>query len=329
MNRLSDKAIGYFAIGVVLLLCAFVGWKMYLEDSRGVQTVVVRFPDLGSLQPQDAVVERGVRVGFVRETRLRGREAEVEIDFGNPVRYCEGTRFINSNYSLMGQRYVVIIPEHRGKELDLSQPQRGEYEPGIAEAMHLVKNAVDLLDSITLAARLIAGGDSAHRPFAERFNGLVDAVEGAIAAVDDAVRTKGPAVAGALAQVGDLAEEATAQANAVQAALDTSLVQAATALRALSEAARAVTAAVEGADKGLDSLSRTEAWTRLVDSRDLIDTLSALSGRIKLVVDNLNGSAEEGTNISAWKLMKKTNWNVLGATAREKREKEAGKRAED
>ena len=47
------------------------------------------------------------------------------------------------------------------------------------------------------------------------------------------------------------------------------------------------------------------------------------------MVDNLNGSAEEGTNISAWKLMKKTNWNVLGATAREKREKEAGKRAED
>ncbi|MBP5188896.1 MAG: MCE family protein [Fibrobacterales bacterium] len=332
MNRLSDKAIGYIAIGLVLLLCAFVGWKMYLEDSRGVQTVVVRFPDLGSLQPQDAVVERGVRVGFVRETRLRGREAEVEIDFGNPVRYCEGTRFINSNYSLMGQRYIVIMPVHRGKELDLSLPQPGEYEPGIAEAMHLVKDAVDLLDSLTLAARLIAGGDSAHKPFAERFDGLVDAVEGAVAAVDDAVRTKGPQVADALAQVGDLAEEATAQAEAVQAALDTSLVQARQALRALSEAAQAVRNAVAGADEGLDSLSKTEAWVRLAESRDLIDTLSAINGKLKRVVDAFNGSLEDGTNVGAWKLMKKTNWNVLGATAREKRakrEKEAGKTAEE
>ena len=120
--------------------------------------------------------------------------------------------------------------------------------------------------------------------------------------------------------------------EAVQAALDTSLVQARQALRALSEAAQAVRNAVAGADEGLDSLSKTEAWVRLAESRDLIDTLSAINGKLKRVVDAFNGSLEDGTNVGAWKLMKKTNWNVLGATAREKRakrEKEAGKTAEE
>ena len=96
--------------------------------------------------------------------------------------------------------------------------------------------------------------------------------------------------------------------------------------------AQAVRNAVAGADEGLDSLSKTEAWVRLAESRDLIDTLSAINGKLKRVVDAFNGSLEDGTNVGAWKLMKKTNWNVLGATAREKRakrEKEAGKTAEE
>lgn len=322
MNRLSDKAIGYIAIGLVLLLCAFVGWKMYLEDSRGVQTVVVRFPDLGSLQPQDAVVERGVRVGFVRETRLRGREAEVEIDFGTPVRYCEGTRFINSNYSLMGQRYVVIIPSHEGRPLDLSRPQEGEFEPGIAEAMHMVAEATAALDSAKTAIELIANGNGSEPGFAARFNGLVSELQTALDGLDRAITEKGALLRGGLEEANGLTARAAEKTGELDAALDTSVAAARTAVASLAKTVVAARAAMGNAMTGLDSLSRTRAWKRLAESRELYDALASLNDDLRKAVDLLAGNGGE-RSMKFGRVFKRTNWNVFGATAREKRAKRA------
>ena len=322
MRRLPDKAIGYLTILAAMLLCTLVAWKMYLANGRGAQTVEVVFSDLGSLQPQDDVMERGFRVGHVRSAGLVGDRAVATIDFDTPVRYCEGTRFINSNYSLMGQRYIVIIPSHEGRPLDLSRPQEGEFEPGIAEAMHMVAEATAALDSAKTAIELIANGNGSEPGFAARFNGLVSELQTALDGLDRAITEKGALLRGGLEEANGLTARAAEKTGELDAALDTTVAAARTAVASLAKTVVAARAAMGNAMTGLDSLSRTRAWKRLAESRELYDALASLNDDLRKAVDLLAGNGGE-RSMKFGKVFKRTNWNVFGATAREKRAKRA------
>lgn len=317
--KISDRAIGYITIAIATLICVWVVYMMHLRNAEGSQSATIYFSQLGSLQPQDAVVERGVRVGHVRSTSLYDGYAKVVIDFDLPVKYSKGTRFLNSNYSLMGQRYLVILPQHKGELLDLREPIQGEYEPGIAEAMHLVEHAVQAVDSIKTAIELLARGTSTHPSFATQFNSLMGRLDGTLSSLNNAISQSAPQIESYLRSGSQVASTALRKSEEVQSSIDSLVEGTQFALTTLNGAIHSSGDGIATVAQGLDSLSQTKAWQELFEKRDLHDSLLVLVQGLHHIVDVLQGNAESPFKMSFWKFFKNTNWNILGETAREKR----------
>lgn len=321
--KLTDKALGYLAIAAALLLTVTVMWQMYVKSAEGVESVTVLFPQLGSLQPEDAVVERGVHVGHIRSVALGKSGAEVVIDFDLPVKYSVGTRFINSNYSLMGQRYVVILPEHSGPLLNLKEQIDGEYEAGIAEAMHLVEHAVKSLDTIKTAVELLAAGTDQSPGFARQFQGVVGQLDGALGALHRSIDQNGPRLGELIAEGNRFASDAVGKTEEIRGTLDTLWGDVGELLRSLSGAIETAGSGLLTVARGLDSLSENEVWKGVADNSSLHDSLLVMTQQLRNVIDVLSGNAQSQAKIGFWKVWKHTNWNIFGATAREKRAKRA------
>ena len=109
---------------------------MYIKSTSTVHQITLIFEDVGTLQPQDPVTKQGLIIGSVASVAYHDKSALVVISFDNPILLRDSSRFINYNYSLMGERRLKIIPSKKGSYIKPGQEIRGEFELGISEAMH-------------------------------------------------------------------------------------------------------------------------------------------------------------------------------------------------
>ncbi len=319
--RMTDKQLGYATVAVVLLACLLVTWQMHVKNAQGALTVQLLFPEVGALQPQDPVVERGVPVGRVRsiEYAKRHGQAVVTVDFDTPVKYSTGTQFINSNYSLMGQRLVTILPSHKGEVLDLRQPQQGVFEPGIAEAMHLMEQVVLAVDTLKQTVQLLATGSANRPPLVQQINRIIASTEQTLGSLGQTLADKTPVIIAGLQRGNRLAAQGIRQADSVQAAVIGLASTTSGTIASLDSTVARVSGNLGEVALTLDTLTQSPGYVALMEHRDLferlIETRLAMQGFLNaLRTDEGAGFAGDG-----WILWKKTNWNVFGATAREKR----------
>src|SRR4249920_3223684 len=103
-------------VGIFMTACLLVIGYMILriEDislfGRKGPTIDIVFDSVAGLDDKAAVRIAGVRVGRVDGISLSGTEALVTVRLDQPVRLTEGTTASISSVSLLGEKYVELIP---------------------------------------------------------------------------------------------------------------------------------------------------------------------------------------------------------------------------
>ncbi len=157
----TARIVGYSAAGTLLLGILTLLWYLQFRGPGRSIKVEVHFPALGVLLEDDAVTRKGVEIGKVRNIRLRNDSALVTLEFYRSFFIPGDSRFINFNYSLMGERMVLFVPGNSSEPMDLKSPQPGLYSEGVSEMIHKVDELLAMVQDITrLAGVMDTGSDS-------------------------------------------------------------------------------------------------------------------------------------------------------------------------
>lgn len=106
-----EVKIGIFVSGALIILAAFifiVGDLSVLIRRPG-YTLFADFETTSGLEPRAAVRMAGVRIGYVKDIRLEGRRARVEMAIFPRYEIPRGSRAMLASLGLIGERYVEIL----------------------------------------------------------------------------------------------------------------------------------------------------------------------------------------------------------------------------
>lgn len=322
--KISDKTIGYFSFFALILILSFVAVGMWHAHKATIYTATVDFFDLGSLQIEDAVTMRGYEIGSVRKIEWLGDRARVTLQFDRPILLREGVQIRNTNYALMGQRRIEIISPREGAILPENFIHQGIFEPGVAEALRLIEDALSQVEAVRQIILLVANGDNSHPSFQVVLEEAVQKIDSLLLKTESLARSL-PARAGTLTNLADSTARAVSaiatQANSALFTVDSfaevKLLQANEALKSVSEKAKL-------ADDLITDLE-TSPIGALLQNDSLIQKTNAFVESIQSLIaafdfENLDIRNEKGEKVQlvTWK-----NLNIIGETAREKARKRA------
>lgn len=328
--KISDRALGYLSIILLLLIFAVVAYCMATAQDKATTTAIVDFNELGTLQPEDQVVIRGYTVGTVGTVTWLGDRARVQIKFDEPVVIREGTQFNNVNYAIMGQRRLEIVPSKTGAVLPEDYVHTGNFEPGIAEVLRYIENVNDQIEVVRNTVLMVVKGDSTHKSATELFENAMSTIEATIQNTENLVNKLQPAINNVFAQVDSASNtliNVTYQADtAIKVASDAvneKLAMADSAIKAISDGANS-------ANETISKIESTALENKLLTSTETVDKLETLSQKLSALVKAINtrGIKMYDENGNRVKLFTWKNLNLVGKTAREKariREEEAKK----
>lgn len=325
--KISDRTLGYLTIIALLFVFAFVALSMMEAHQKSTMTIQVDFDELGSLQPEDLVVVRGFTVGAVGKVEWLGDRARIQIKFDDPIVLREGTRIVNVNYAIMGQRRVEIFPSKTGAIYKDDYIFKGEFEPGIAEILRYIEDVNDQLTVVRDMIHLITEGDSTHPSAKQAFESVVGTVEGTLENADKLMSSLPNALNGLFKQVNsasaeliNVTQQADTAVRTVTAAVNEKLIETDKALKSISDGANR-------ANEIISSVEQDSTIHSLLYSRDMVDKVNELIEKINQFVTaidlkNLNFEDENGNKVQliTWKHI-----NLIGKTAREKAKERAEK----
>lgn len=317
---ISDRTLGYLVLSLLALV--LVGTTILMINKHRLPRYqwIVHFDEVGSLQPQDLVSMRGYPVGQVGSIKWRGNHAEVLLVLDEPRILHEGVVVRNENYSLMGQRRVEIVNPHRGRAISRDTILQGVFEPGIAEALHLmqeVQNQVILIRDLVL---LLESGDSATpslqtsiEDFAQATETLVDRLH---KIVEQSQRRMGILLHNTTVlarQTTRITEETDSLLRHTQAAISAGIAE----TRALG---LQMHAPLHRVTLFLDSLQVQPFYAQMVEDREVMYKLEEFAAALKKLTTFIDDKGlvlldEHGNRRS---LVKLRNINLIGKTAREK-----------
>lgn len=325
--KVSDRTLGYLSLFALIFVFAYITMGMYEAHQTSLKTILVDFDELGSLQPEDPVVVRGFTVGSVGKVEWLGDRARIEIKFDEPVVLREGTRIVDVNYAIMGQRRVEIFPSKTGKEYKPDYIHTGIFEPGIAEVLRYIEDVNQQLATVREMVHLITEGDSTHPSAVKVFESMMATVEGTLASSDKLINSLEPTINGLFKQVNSASKELITVANQADTAIQTitgtvneKIVLAENALKSISEGASKTNAIIT-------ELENDSTIHELLYSREMVDKLNDLITKVNTLVavidpKNIQIMGDDGKPVQliTWK-----NINLIGETAREKAKARAEK----
>lgn len=318
--RISDKNLGYLVLIALLMTLSMVSFLMWNKQRSARDSVWIRFQELGSLQPEDPVTIRGFRVGKITSIRWDSAGALVKISLEAPRIFRTGTVFRNENFSLMGQRRLAIDPSRAG---DITPPDyifQGEFEPGIAEAMHLMDQVKDQVLLVRDIALLLQDGDSTQPSLPQVIESLLHHGESIIQKLDTTLHTARPVVQRTLGQVQSLSQQTiqvTQQADTTIQNLHTSLTLNINEAKQLLQNLHHTLAFL---DQALTELEQHPLTHDLLYKRDFIDQIEALTQTLQQAIHKIDrqGIVLLDENGNRKSMVKLRNINLFGKTAREK-----------
>ncbi|MDH7513223.1 MAG: MlaD family protein [Clostridiales bacterium] len=107
-----EAKIGFFLGGAVLILAIFifiVGDLSVLFRKPGYE-LFTAFDSASGLETRAAVRMAGVKIGYVKDIRLVGRRAQVEMSISPEYKVPKGSRATLASLGLIGERYIEIMP---------------------------------------------------------------------------------------------------------------------------------------------------------------------------------------------------------------------------
>lgn len=325
--KISDRTLGYLSLIALILIFAYVALEMLEAHKKSTTTIQVDFDELGSLQPEDLVVVRGYTVGSVGKVEWLGDRARIQINFEEPVILREGTRIVNVNYAIMGQRRIEIFPSREGKQYADDYIYTGIFEPGIAEVLRYIEDVNKQLTAVREMVHLVVDGDSTHPSAQALFENVMTTIEGTLVSGDKLIASMQPSINNLFKQVNTASDElieVTHQADtAVKAAteaVNAKVEMAENAIKTISDGvqqANQLMADFEN-DSTFDKLFKShEALDRVVEMVEKVNKLIAAIDSKNITVLDENGKP---VTFLTWKGI-----NLIGETAREKARKRAEK----
>ncbi|NLO24253.1 MAG: MCE family protein [Fibrobacter sp.] len=318
--KISDKAIGALSLIFLLFLLAFIAIKMFMAHQINTPEVFVDFTELGSIQPQDAVTIDGFNVGQIGSIQWLGNKARLSLKFNSPVVLREGTRILNSNYSLMGQRRIEIIRSKTGKVLPPKHVFEGEFQPGTAEALHLIENLKEQMETIRELTLLLMHGDSSSPSIIEVYNQKMLEIESLLVHLDKTSKMASQQIdvllqstENASQQILEAAFQADTLIQEISEQSEAKIQEAMQVLASVSKSTQKVDEyilKVQNHEEIQNLLTTTEKIEKI---NELLSKLNALSGAI-----HKDGLAMYDDNGKKIKLFPFKNMNIFGKTAREK-----------
>lgn len=110
-----EVKIGIFVATALLIIATFI----FVVGDLGVlfrrpgYSLLVSYGSATGLEEGAVVRMAGVKVGYVRDIRLRGTEAEVELAIDYGVSIPEGSRATLASVGLLGEKHIEILPGER------------------------------------------------------------------------------------------------------------------------------------------------------------------------------------------------------------------------
>lgn len=325
--KISDQQLGYLIMGFVLLAIAWSTFEIFATTQHTMHQAIIEFDDVGSLQPQDPVMDRGMKVGQIASVEYKDSKARVTIDFDSPLILREGTIFRNTNFSLMGDRLIEMRMAEDGDKYAPGDVIPGIYEPGIAEALHLVEGVLKEVHLLHQTISLLHSGSTTDAPLANKVNGLLTATEGLITNMDQIATKYHPTLQKLLKKSTQLTHATMDMVGTTQEGLDSLYAQANKGLTKASamtiNADKLITALHDASVKYMDS----DLYQKHMLTRDLANNLQDIQQSAQGILDFLGsdqGTLPDSTGGKSG-LVGLKNINLFGQTAREKRRERESK----
>jgi|GEM_PF-430506 len=202
--KVTDRQLGLLTILVLLGAGLLVALLMYQKGLKATTRIHVVFDELGSLQPEDPVTSRGYPMGTVGAVKFIHNKAFLELVLDEPIFLREGTIIRNENFSLMGQRRVEIIQSQKGKIVSPDYVFQGEFEPGIAEAMHLISQVRLQVIAVRDLVFVLSFGDKNSQSIPALTEKMLAQSDQVITQLETTVNKAAPKIASGLSQIDKL-----------------------------------------------------------------------------------------------------------------------------
>lgn len=108
----QEIKIGIFLTAALLIIAIFI----FIVGDLGVMfrkpgySLIVSYDSATGLEKRAVVRMAGVKVGYVKDIRLKGRKAEVELIINFGVSIPEGSRATMASIGLLGEKHIEILP---------------------------------------------------------------------------------------------------------------------------------------------------------------------------------------------------------------------------
>lgn len=319
--KINDKNLGILTVISLLIVIIATAGIMVKKSSKSSNRLWVEFTELGVLQPEDPVTSRGFNIGRIGTVQWKDHKALVEVVFDQPTILHRDMTLRNENYSIMGQRRLEITMDRNSPIVGPDHVFQGEFEPGIAEVLHLIsdlKTQVFLVKDIVL---LLESGDSSQQSVQTVFNNTVQSVESLLNDVEKVVNQAQPQIRKTLQQahaLGEQALEITAQADT---ALNTVATQGKQGLDEASQLILNMEKSFIVLLEFLEALEQQPFYEELLEKQEVIVQINSLifhANELLSAFTKDGGFKVLDENGKPRGLMKLRNINLFGKTAREK-----------
>jgi ABC-type transporter Mla subunit MlaD len=285
---MSDKTFGYLSFTAILVLIVGTGLLMWRSEREAGHFIQVRFQEMGSLQPEDAVTIRGFKVGRITRVERDGDSALVTAMLFEPMIFRSDSRFSNISPDIMGNRELRIEPGEKGEVMKEGHVFEGEFEPGLAEVLKLVDLAQEQVAFIMEITRMLQFGDSAHPALQGQIQNILVTAEGVIDTLTHMVAQIDKGTNATLRKVQHYAGTATQAVATINTTLDTLREAASAGIGQTRQVVLRADTLVAALSRTVRSIEEHPLTGDLLKSRALVDDIEALIATLDKVVGTID-----------------------------------------
>jgi phospholipid/cholesterol/gamma-HCH transport system substrate-binding protein len=176
---MTDKRLGYILMFLVLLLVGGVYGYLIWLDRNPLNTMTLRFPEVGSLALEDPVRMEGTQVGQISgfDHDSLGRVL-VYVQSPKPIPVRVSSRVAVKVKGVMGERFIEIGIGNPGDPLaDTKRIIDGAFEMGPSEAIAYMDLLAAKISELKDIMGRLRDGEEGKRSFVQAFNDVANTVD--------------------------------------------------------------------------------------------------------------------------------------------------------
>jgi len=319
------KAIGSVTIAVALLLIIYVCFAVWRSENDASNLILVRFNEMGALQPQDIVTIRGFEVGHVASITRADEKALVKIVLDEPRIFRKDTKFKNVSPNIMGSRSISVEPGKNGEVAPTGYIFDGDFESGLAEILYMTDIAKKNIDLLMELIHVLHIGDENNTSLQKKYEEVMEECEEFITTLTSVVSSVEKQTLGALDKINYYADEVSDASIKIGNSMDTIRIQAQDGIKAVENIIFKIKSAIENLNDILIQFENNPVTIALIDKREIVDDIYNLRSALQAFISTIDDQGiiiydEKGKRQSMVRLK---NIHLIRETARSKAKKRA------